>query len=140
MGKYTLDFTASEINERLSKLDDQPISMELVWQNASPDSDFISQEITLNLEAYAHVAVMYRFHKDSVVYKTGFIPVESAGRTLKLDAVHGSNGSIYGAYRDFYVWTTRVGCGGGWYATASQDTAANNYIIPYKIYGIKGVQ
>lgn len=133
MGKYTLDFTASEINNRLSKLDNTPISMELVWQNASPSSEFAAQTIELDLSKYTKYEIEFLFHtaethiniQKSVVGNKMLLCLNDAGSIYRRN-VASTASSLY--------FSDMVG---------SHNTGSsindNNYLIPCRVYGIKGV-
>lgn len=137
MGKYTLDFTASEINNRLSKLDNTPISMELLWENASPTSAFAAQTINISdLQDYDLIMVRAKYSigaypSFTAFYKTTIgennsinIVVSSIvnrGFVIKSDSISFNEANILANY-------------------AGSSSVNNNVCIPIEIYGIKGVQ
>lgn len=138
MGKYTLDFTANEINNRLSKLNDTPISMELVWENASPTSEFGAQDITINLSDYSLIEIEFKisttqertFREKSLINTGGFACF-----------IYGSvDAGIYGGYRYFTPFDDKINFSTCWRPTTSTEAVDNTYCIPIKVYGIKGVQ
>lgn len=141
MGKYTLDFTASEINNRLSKLDNTPISMELVWVNADAGSQFAAQTLNVDINGYDLIAVIYALAAGSANTSIEILP-PAFETTLKIDSDVRSSGNVYISSRYMYLGRDGIvfGTGGYKYITSAAFTESNHYLVPYRIYGIKGVQ
>lgn len=107
-------------------------SMELLWENASPTSEFAAQSVYLSLSKYDAVAIQF-YYATTLSWC-----VECRCNVGKTGLANVSMKSNY--YRQFNVETTRVRFESGLeYTTYGGDTtSANNILIPYKIYGIKG--
>ena len=111
------------------------MSMELLWENASPSSDFGAQTLTLNLDGYSAIDVVFRaittrnyyatfrVYLNGQIYEcldsdgTGFMLTREVEKTA--GGLRFSNGYKYDSYAKF-----------------SQNASV---MIPYQIYGIKGV-
>lgn len=138
MAKYTLDFTASEINERLSKLDDTPVSMELLWENASPNSEFAAQSIDVNTTGYDLIYIQSTGGISDVIAKQG------DGVGCALVNVWARPTNSYYAERYFQIYNLSVKFEDA-YQQSIKPQVLDAFVInskckPYRIYGIKGVQ
>lgn len=118
---------------KLSDLDDAT-SMELLWENASPTSEFSPQKISLNIEDGDLLYIIPILRTDA----NAIFP----GTLAKL----GEEGYITLVYteifiRVFSVATDGVNFGGTYYIpTLGNPTLAHNdYAIPFRIYRIKEV-
>lgn len=104
------------------------LTMELLWENASPTSAFAAQTIALDLAAFAGVFITYRNQTGGSVYNTtGFVGKGDGFALIYVPSVSSS------------VAVTRKGtvnANGVEFLANSNDN--NNYHIPLKIYGIKG--
>lgn len=106
----------------------------LLWENASPTSDFAAQTIPLDLSGYDFVMVVYKHWTTENVNNSAFCRVGQYGRLLSHDYTL--------AYRDYHPETTgiyfNVGLVVATYnnSNVTQNTSA---VIPLQIYGIKGV-
>lgn len=142
MGKYTLDFTASEINERLGKLDNMPISKTLLWENANKGSQFPSQTISLDLSGYNEIEVIcaYYYGGDGNISKTCAIGATATIQEM-IQTVNGDS-ALYLVGRQVTATSAGVsfGPGGYKYLNNAIRTTSESYCVPYKVYGIKGVQ
>lgn len=107
----------------------------LLWTNASPTSSFAKQTISLNLSEYNFVEIQFSQNQEAPI-RTNFV-------RAKVGDTQPSRCLMYYNYlytRDFTVKTTGVD-----FAVASLSSRTgtmadnNNVVIPYKIYGIKGV-
>lgn len=107
----------------------------LLWTNASPTSSFAKQTISLNLSGYDFVEIQFSQNQEAPI-RTNFV-------RAKVGDTQPSRCLMYYNYlytRDFTVKTTGVD-----FAVASLSSRTgtmadnNNVVIPYKIYGIKGV-
>lgn len=107
------------------------VQMELLWENASPSSDFAAQTVALDLDGFDMVKVV-AYHQ------------KTAHRVCsEVSAVAGESGVLRtfpsgtNTYRYFEVSLSGV----NFEDTRQTSTSANNeYIIPARIYGIKGVK
>ena len=143
MGKYTLDFTASEINNRLSKLDNTPISMELVWQNASPTSKFEPQTINFTKTSNDIVCVEFLDYTDNSLKKTCMVQNGSGSLESIRHVVNGGTEPPYIFQRAFDVSNSGVTFGTCMMKLTNSGTSypnENHGCVPNKIFIIKGVQ
>lgn len=144
MGKYTLDFTASEINNRLSKLDNTPISMELVWQNASPSSEFAAQTINFIKESNDIVCVEFLDYTDNSLKKTCMVQSGSGSLESIRHVINtGSTEPPYIFQRSFDVSNSGVTFGTCMMKLTNSGTSypnKNHGCVPNKIFIIKEVQ
>ena len=106
------------------------LSMELLWENASLTSSFSAQTIDLDLSNYSWVIVEYMFYTTTQNYLNIFAFIDGVTRSM---AVTNSSTSKNG-FRSLTVNTNSISFNDARYAG---DTD-NNYVIPAKIYGIKG--
>ena len=136
MGKYTLDFTASEINERLSKLDNTPISMELVWENASISSAFNKQTLSLDLSEYSYVLIQSCYDSYGNMMANTLI---SVGSNSCLNFGRAYNSGFIVCSRDANARVDGIYFGDNEHYQNGY-TITNTRNIPRYVYGIKGVQ
>ena len=119
------------------------MSKMLLWENASPDSTFPEQEISVDLSDYDEIEVEFRHNSTSTQY---FKERIKKGKMCRL--VSFANTTNEGAYmrflaRDVTVNETSVAFTGATYKQVNNTAAAaasNISNIPIAIYGIKGVQ
>lgn len=105
------------------------LTMELVWENASPSSSFGKQTVALNLADFAGVFIYYKNQNSgSVYYSTGFIGKDDEFTLVYTPSV----ASTVAVVRKGSVSATGV----TFAATSNEDS---KYDIPLKIYGIRGV-
>lgn len=110
------------------------LSMELLWENASPGSQFASQTVVCNISEYDFVYIDYfestlNSYHGSVFFHAGF--------AATLDLIDSSGRVIFRQAPPVYDGSSPVGFNfSGAFVSVQPD---NNYIIPYRIYGIKGV-
>lgn len=110
---------------------------DLLWENASPTSNFSSQTIPMDLSAYDVVAIAYGIFNDSDgAIKFAFAIVDSPFNSGKafMDGAFAYAGSR-NVRRYFVASSTGVDIQAGYYNTGDNATAC----VPYRIYGIKGV-
>ena len=126
--------TAEEVKARPdtwmpSASDVGAVTLDLLWTNASPTSDFASQNITIPKNSYKGIFVDYVASTTASTYVgSGFIPVGDgwfASYYLK------SDGTVFD--RRCKLNTGTVGFGNG--SQAGSDK--NSVMIPTKIYGVK---
>lgn len=112
----------------------------LLWENASPNSQFVAQTVSLDLSTYKYVMVMFHEHPSDVYpYKTGIYPI---GNKYSVTSFTGASTSVTGApyfiKRMFTVQNNGITFEGSYYATPTVQMTANNAeFIPVRIYGIK---
>ena len=127
------------------------LSMELLWQNSKPTSEFAECDVNLDLSQFDYIAIDYAPIATAVL-KTAFCKV---GGACLLDAVSGSGNassgeSGMGGSHVYSVWrnaicTDKTKVHFTKAVRQAQDsnsvaiTDSNFYVIPVRIYGIKGV-
>lgn len=122
-----LKFTAQELAKRTQ--------MKLLWTNASPESSFSSQTISLDLSGYSHIMVetsdqyyqIIRVGKAKSIEGSGYITDSVSYTILHARRVATSSNSVT-IGNNYVKWANSTSC-----------TVANNNLVPCKIYGIKGV-
>lgn len=111
------------------------MEMELLWENASPTSEFAAQTITVDLSQYTHYEVLCLVtnatYKDSII-SSGIIPVNKGAL---ISYGWGDVNTV--AHRRITESTLNSITFGG---ASYNKTAGNSYVIPQAIYGIKGVK
>lgn len=114
----------------------------LLWENASPTSNFAAQAIKLNLADYDFVEVVCLAGKsldNSTYTEKTVIGMKGVHRT----DINTNNTATTGiALRNYTTDVNGITFNDVTYksgATGSPSTN-NNYLTPYRIYGIKGVQ
>ena len=108
------------------------MQMELIWENASPTSNFTAQTIELDLNQYIALIITCRVHI-SAERATSHICLY--GENI-LDLSHALNTSWVATQRHATIYPDKVVFDDGY-----RNGAVNNdYRIPYRIYGIKGVK
>ena len=113
------------------------MTMDLLWENASPTSDFGQQTISLDLSEYDGAAV--HAGTDTVLVAADFIPI---GKTLDVVSFSGvsSSGAVPTmATRSFSASAAGVVVGDCYSKVFNKTTyeTTNAYQKPQKIYGIK---
>lgn len=106
------------------------VGIDLLWTNSSPTSAFGAQTVSLDLSSYQMVLVMARVSTD---YSGIFSNINTVGTTGWLAGGWGSLNNVF--HREYTVSTTGIYFYGGYYKT-SYNTS---YVVPYQIYGIRGV-
>ena len=117
--------------ELVQKLSNVP-TMDLLWENASPTSDFAPQTISLDLSNYDAVLIDFAFNNGNYIAQSNmsFTEVGRGGQGLYLWA---DTSKVY--HRSFTTSETGVAFTKGW-AAGSEGAGT---VVPIKIYGIKGL-
>lgn len=108
------------------------VSKKLLWENASPVSDFGAQSISLNLSEYD--AILLQTCAGSGFDCSYFVKKSDWS---KLGTLYGS--SAYPTQRTAVFSDSGIRFGDGEYISSAWVTG-NTYLKPLRIYGIKGVQ
>lgn len=117
---------------------DGKISMELIWENASPNSDFAEQEIALDLSNYKVVKVFFYRYKGKQAATSEDV-LKGSMATLLHQVYIDDNYKYSNSSRSCTVSETGVKFGKGYETTAITHKQSNEFVIPSYIYGIKGV-
>ena len=133
----------NDIQDNIIDLENDKISMELLWENENPQDDFNAQTINVNIQDYNFIGILVGY--------------SSAGGKLHIFAKKMLDGSfandyisyIYVASNKWYISSRRIYMGENnirFEDTYRGDTTTidsiythNSIIKPLKIYGIKGM-
>ena len=116
----------------------------LLWTNASPTSEFANQTLSLSLSEYDAVEIECCYGSSYTnVVETG---IYKKSYTQQYMTCHGdiktNNTGFYISQRLVTVTASGITFGKGTYkniSAAAKGAEGNNYCVPLKIYGIKGV-
>lgn len=111
---------------------DGKLEMELLWENASPTSNFAAQTVSLDLSGCDAVLVEYRLMTSTVFVVSAFVKI---GTSVFANATSATSGTHF--QRVTEAKTNGVVFDGAY--NASNSAANNSVMIPQTIYGIKGV-
>lgn len=132
------DFTIEEEGyvadaRALKVLNDTKQSTELLWENASPTSEFAMQSLPIDTAGYTFLDVEFRisYHTDVKVFRRAAVGVTTScfsddyyGKIItRIINLEGSNVVFNAAY---------------FYDTYGSYIENNGYMIPVRIYGVKG--
>ena len=103
--------------------------LDLLWTNSSPTASFSSQTVSLDLSKYRLVMISYCYSYNSEYYQTMIQPVDGLTyRCTTGNSTNNNNGVRAG---------TATATGVVFTAGAYNGASNNQYVIPYKIYGIR---
>lgn len=123
----------------LKTLNDTKISLELLWENASPGSEFAAKNISLNLSGYEFILISCRRYTTVSYYVN---TIANVGQSVMLFVAFTADGDYRFDlnYRSATVSTSRITFDDATGVTAASAKATDNKLmIPYRIYGIKEV-
>lgn len=114
------------------------VEMNLLWQNASPLSTFAEQTLNVDSSGYDALLIIATYCADSVNNVICLPPVivyKDMGTTGSSDqrGMIIGYGSCHRRVKKITDSTINIGSGNG--ATGQTD---NNFIVPYKIFGLRG--
>ena len=121
------------------------IKMELLWENASPSSQFPAQTLAMDLSEYDFLYVECLTHYNSGSFhwyrKSSIVKVPPKGTTFFHQVDGFGQEAAHFTLRAFNVTTEGVNFGASYYANSYGGNVAtsNNNYIPLSVYGIKGV-
>lgn len=118
----------------VKKLNDSKQSMELLWKNGDPSSNFEAQSVSLNSNDYDMIRVYFKVVRQ---YEYMAFAEASIGK-MGLCVTDDNNGHLCTRAFDVYDGSMYIR-DGYYYAEYASYTANNEYMIPTHIYGIKGV-
>lgn len=117
------------------------LAMELLWQNASPSSDFAAQTITLDLSQIDVVKIIYKAIATSNNEHTFETSVNSSSTIINfLNTAHAA--AVQASTRDLTINSNEIifaNCVNKQITSTSAALTLNSRLIPVRIYGIKGV-
>ena len=114
----------------------------LLWTNKSPTSEFAAQTISLNLSGYDAVEIICRYSRTDDASMRYICDVGSS-TSMYWFYYTATDGKYTGVRSRNVVSVSTTGvdihtCSGK-PGNSTTNTSNNGYIIPVKIYGIKGV-
>lgn len=133
---YRMLINSSWNNWRVSLDETNGVTMKLIWENANLSSEFKSQKITMDLSEYTHVLAVFKF-ATTTNYYISHIGINEMSSLVSFS--YGGTNGIYAPYRNFSIQSTGITYGSAWNPTANTETQTDLYLIPYRVYGIKGV-
>lgn len=129
----SLDALREELRQYVNtSIDNLPTfnSTTLLWKNASPTSSFSGQTITVDLSVYDFYLVTAMASTSSQYVVSNMSPVDNGGL---LSFSWGDNAAP--VHRSYVRTSGGIQFYGAYYNKAGNQS----YLLPYKIYGIKGV-
>lgn len=108
------------------------IEMTLLWTNPNPTSTFAAQTVALDLSDYDAVGINLKWHKGVENFIPMMILPKGAERWQLFQAATDVN-------RTGGRFATFVSSGIAFTNATYNGSSTNDYAIPYKIYGIKGI-
>ena len=107
------------------------MTVDLLWTNASPTASFAPQTLNINFSDYSMVLVVLKLVNSLDIYIDNISTKD--GRQTRV-----VNGGSVLMHRDYIVNNTSIEILAGYIVNSyGTDTADNNRLIPYQIYGIK---
>lgn len=144
--KITNLATPTDDNDAVSRkyVDDglnKKLSMELLWENASPNSSFSGQTINVDLSGYDFLIIEFLTYVKTADYADYHRTVIARVGIKDNVSGFGENGSNF-SFRGFASNNSGITFETARYADKYNDdemASSNNLYVPQKIYGIKGV-
>lgn len=131
--------SAKNVEEALANLGG--MSMDLLWTNASPTSEFSSQSIVLNnLSKYDMILVYARWSIDVTSSPISAIVENVAGKQLVLESTLQPTYAakkLTTAMRSMNVTNNGLNIHDAVSGQGEMDTTRNAWLVPYKVLGIK---
>ena len=141
---FYLDLSNNTLKGDFTELsvDGEPVAtgvctkIELLWENASPSSEFSTQDIKVNIAEYDGIEILFDAFNGFRTSRRGYWMPGSENINLIATESDWSLGYGYFVSRRAGVTANNVNFGTCY---ASNNTAKNGRMIPLAIYGIKGV-
>lgn len=130
-GQLTLDESAADPPALEQIL---PIAMTKVWENEAPSRSISTRSEPMNLAGYQMVAIEYRFNTTSSRMKMAFGVI---GSQIVLDVI---SKSFWLGTRVCVPYEDRVDIWAAEYNATGSSIDPDNYMIPTRIFGIKGIE
>lgn len=127
------------VSDDLSKMEtavNSKVQMTKLWQNSSPSSTFAGQTVSVDLSSYTNAGIVFKqanssdFYYPLAIYQKGFSGAYAAS----------SNGTL--TRREISSISDKsIVFGNGMYYDQTEETnkSSAGTLVPYMIYGIKGV-
>ena len=140
----TPDDAFSEIARKLPEIGS--VSMKLLWENASPNSAFAEQTVSLDLSKYQKVGIIVLANNQGDVWNNGEMGLKvfrksgSVSRRF-IEVVTNDGYGVYFAMRTIVISDTGIAFSSNSFSAmkVSSSSTDNNSNIPVAIYGIKEV-
>lgn len=129
-GQLTLDESAADPPMPALGI---PIYMTKVWENKDPSQAISTEALEVDLTDFQMVAIEYRFNTTYDRRKMAFGVV---GTTVTLDVI---STSFYLGTRQCDISAGGVNVGAASYSANGSSIDPDDYMIPTRIFGIKGV-
>ena len=116
------------------------LSMELIWENASPNSEFATQTVYINSIESTHALIEFRVSANNANFV--MCVIAKVGKQTELIRITPTeaNSKFIIMTRYATVNSDKIVFGDAWSGTAVNTPSVNNaYCVPTKIYIIKGV-
>ena len=126
----------------LKTLSDSKMSKVLLWENASPDSDFLAQTISLNLSGYAEIHIVIGMSSNEK--RNTYVCIVKVGENSIMGSIDCTS-TEFGRWlsRKAIITETSITFDDSYRIIVNHGTFSieqkNNYSIPLRIYGIKEV-
>lgn len=122
------NWNVDNVDKALNHLKDLSIKPELIWTNSNPTSGFAAQTINLDLSKYKYVIIVAKDSYKATPCSVGIVPIGNYQAT----GIGRTGGST--TIRHFIATTTGIQVSISKFGSSSDGA---NYVIPYKIYGVK---
>ena len=129
------DNTYEPYYEGLKSLTDR--GMELLWENANPTSEFTAQVVNVDMKEYDAIAIFISYHASG----GGKLHIFKKNMNDFVHFVFTGENQWRLASRRIYIYEESIAFDGAYQgsSTATDVYNRNAYLVPLKIYGIKGV-
>ena len=114
------------------------VGMDLLWTNSNPTSSFLPQEINLDLSDYKLILIEVRRYFSAASTPTFALCFGFVDGNHYPFMVSESDSSPSPVFRDCIISTTSISFGSGY--LLNNSAVANDYAIPYRVYGICGIK
>lgn len=141
-GEY---YTKEEVDQKLEEIP-LGVTMTLLWENPDSTATFAAQAIALDLSQYDGVYVSAinngNYHADGygVIVNSGIVFKGIHGLLMHFEGDNAETYRLILSRRVFTVKETGISFDSAYYGRTDTYVSASNILIPYQIYGIKGVQ
>ena len=109
------------------------VKMDLLWTNASPDSDFAAQSLSIDFSSYQLVLIYWHTFMGKDSYATTPLIIKNKTTRAMSHRPSASDDMQYGVRRTVLFDDSTITFSTGWDNNGSTAAA----LIPYQIYGIK---
>lgn len=114
------------------------IAMDLLWENASPTSQFAAQTISLDGDGYQMYMIVSGASSDGAYDKVIFLRV---GKGTRVEYAGTSGGQYRVGQRTLASSSkTHIEYGGMLFNAGGAESLRNDLLVPIQIYGVKGLK